>query len=78
MEIKQLTQIKAYMCPFAGKGKEGNTNPEKPEDSQCLWLSLPKSSASLCYARIQNQMHPFQLCQPLSHCNCILKQLVVI
>lgn len=31
MEIKQLTQIKAYTCPFPGKDVEG-----KPEDFQCL------------------------------------------
>lgn len=36
MEIKQLTQMKAYMCPFAGKDIGGNINLEKSEDSQCL------------------------------------------
>jgi len=78
MEIKQLKQIKAHRCLFAGKDTEGNTSPEKSKDSRCLLLSLPKTGASLCYAMIEKQMHPFQHCHPLSHCNCILKQLVII
>lgn len=43
VEIEHLKQIKAYMCLFAGKDTEGNTNPEKSADSWCLQLSVPHS-----------------------------------
>lgn len=76
--MQQLKQIKSHTCLFAGKDTEGNTSPEKPEDSQCLQSSLPKNSASFCYVMIQKQMHPFQHYHSLSHSNCILKQLDII
>lgn len=64
MEIKQLKQIKAHMCLFAGKETEGNTSPEKSEDSRCLQLSLPKTSASFCYAVIQKTNAPIPTLPP--------------